>query len=629
MCGIAGIIAAVGDTRRALERLTEALHHRGPDGCGFHYTDDRRVGLGHRRLSIIDIAGGAQPLSNEDGRIWVTYNGEIYNHLALRRELTGLGHGFRTNADTEVLVHGFEAWGPALFERLNGIFAFGLYDGRAHPGELWLVRDPVGAKPLYLGRARQGWWFASELAAARETGLVESDLRPAALDEFLVYRFIPSPGTPYRSAWKIPPGHYCRLSVTKLPTEPQFVRYEPRFAPAVVPRTEGEWTEALRTGLERAVTRQLMSDVPVASLLSGGVDSTAITAIMRAGLAQPPQAFAVGFTGDEAGELAMAERASAALDVPLTTRAVSEREYLAAWLAQVSRLGEPIANSASLLLALVCETVGTTHKVVLTGQGADEPLGGYPRHSAERWHRYARLLGPLARVVPERAAASDRVARMRRIMREADTARRFTEILAVWSPGEAAALTRHPARETDLSGPVRRWLDPESAHDSLNALLTVDARLSLADDLLIVADHMAMRSSVELRVPFLDLELLGLIERMPSRYKVSGWGERKWLYRRAVRPLVPAGLRRPLLGWGARTGKKLGFTTPLEQWLQSWVATDSERFFVGANARLPDFVDAAALGRYLETVRRRNLPRGRQLMSLFVLESWLRGAYPA
>jgi asparagine synthase (glutamine-hydrolysing) len=233
------------------------------------------------------------------------------------------------------------------------------------------------------------------------------------------------------------------------------------------------------------------------------------------------------------------------------------------------------------------------------------------------------------RFVPERLAASDRVARVRRVAAEPDRARRFTEILAVFSPREATLLTGHPGDGERLAAPVRRWLDTCPDGDSLSALLHVDARLSLADDLLIIADHMAMASSVELRVPFLDLELSALVDRMPSRYKVSRLCERKWLYRRAVRPLLPEGLRGALLGWRARTGRKLGFTTPFESWFERWVARDAERFLLGAGARLPAHLRADSVRRYLDTVRQRRLPRSRQLMALFVLESWLREVEPA
>jgi len=215
---------------------------------------------------------------------------------------------------------------------------------------------------------------------------------------------------------------------------------------------------------------------------------------------------------------------------------------------------------------------------------------------------------------------------MRRIAAEADEARRFTEILAVFSPSEAVELTRHALDPAALADPVRRWLPLAPGLDSVNRLLQVDARLSLADDLLLVADHTAMVSSVELRVPFLDLELLGLIEQMPSRYKVSVASGRKWLYRRAVAPLLPAGLRRPLLGWRSRTGTKVGFSTPLDDWFRGWLAYRAEDYLLGKDAHLPAFLDSNRVRSLLTKVRDRGLSRTRHLLSLYVLETWLRAA---
>jgi asparagine synthase (glutamine-hydrolysing) len=627
MCGIAGVLSADRgvDVGARLERLTAALAHRGPDGEGIRFLAGRWAGFGHRRLSIVDLVGGRQPMANEDGRIWVVFNGELYNHLDLRAQLERRGHAFRTRADTEVLVHGWEEWGSGLLERLNGIYAFALFDGRGGPGEVWLGRDPVGVKPLYVGRSGSEWWFASELAAARRAGLVSGALRPEAVDEFLVYRFVPSPGTFFRDVWKLPPGHVCRLDLRALPAEPQFERFEARFAPPAVPRTREEWAEALRDGLRAAVRRQLMSDVPVGSLLSGGVDSTVVTGLMRDSLASPPQAFAVGFSDAPVDELAAARRAAAALGVPLAELAVSQEEYLAAWPAQIATLGEPIANSGVLLVGLLCRLVGRTHKVVLSGQGADEPLGGYPRHTVARFAGVARLLRPLLDSMPERLLSSDGVARMRRVSSAAEEARRFVETLAVFGPAEAVALTGHAVDPGALADPVRRWLPAVDGADAVNRLLYVDARLSLADDLLIVADHTSMASSVELRVPFLDLEFLALVERMPGAYKVSPFGERKWLYRRAVEGLLPPRLRPGLVGWKARTGAKAGFSIPTDAWCGAWAAGPAQGYLLGSRAQLPDVVRGDVVKSLLESVRDRGRSRVRQLMSLYVLETWLRG----
>lgn len=628
MCGIAGALASDlrHDVGPLVTRLTEQLAHRGPDGSGLQFLHARSAAFGHRRLSIVDLECGAQPMSNEDGLVWVVLNGELYNHMELRRELEACGHRFRTRADTEVLVHGWEEWGRGVLARLNGIYACAVFDGREGQGRgaVWLARDPAGVKPLYLGMAGDVWWFASELGAARRCGLVDSDPRPEAFDEYLVYRFVPSPGTFFRNTWKVPPGHVCGFSLESLPRAPAFERFETSFAPTAVPRSTGEWKEALRGYIARAVRRQLMSDVPVGCLLSGGVDSTAVMGVMRDCLPEPPVAFGVGFTGDgKNGELLHARAAASALKVPLAELSIDESGWLVAWHAQVAALGEPIANPGLVLVGLLCQLVRRSHKVVLSGQGADEMLGGYPRHVAERWYPLLKRLQPLLRLLPEATASSDRVRRLGHIAAAGDDARRFTEILAIYSPREALDYTGHQLDPDELAAPVRRWLPDDP--DSVNRLLVVDARLSLADDLLTVADHMSMAWSVELRVPFLDLELLGLVGRMPGRYKISALGERKWLYRHAVGPLLPGSFRNSVTGWRARLGNKLGFATPLDAWLNVWVAREADQYLLGRDARSPHFLRGDGIRRLLSDARDRGLPRSRQILSLYVLETWLRG----
>jgi asparagine synthase (glutamine-hydrolysing) len=629
MCGISGVFAddpSVNVEDIAI-RLRDALKHRGPDDAGLRLLLGRSGALGHRRLSIVDLEGGAQPMGNENGSLWVVFNGEIYNHLDLRRHLERAGHQFRTRADTEVLVHGWEEWGPELLPRLNGIYAFAVWDerGGATAGSLWLARDPLGVKPLYVGRAPGMRWFASELGAARAAGLVDSALSSQGLAEYLVYHFVPSPGTMYRDAWKVPPGHFCTLPTTSS-TTPHFRRAEAGFAPPTLPRGRRAWRAALRDGLSAAVNRQLMADVPIASLLSGGVDSTVVTRLMRDGLSQAPVAYSIGFAGSSGmNELEPATRAARALGVPQVTVVANDTDYLGEWRRHSSMMGEPIANPGMLLVGRLCATVSERFKVVLTGQGADEPLGGYPRHATERFRRLGGLVAPALRRLPEGMLSSDRVRRLQRTAASLDEARRFAELFAVFSPGEAERLVPAAGGSEALVDPVRRWLPDDDDGDSVNRLLYVDARLSLADDLLIVADHMSMASSVELRVPFLDLEFMGLVERMPSSYKVSRLGERKWLYRQAVAPLVPAELRESLLGWRGRVGRKLGFTTPLNAWFSAWGTEDAEAFLLGPDSHLPAWLSAEPVRDLLRDVRERGAPRARQLSSLFVLEAWLRG----
>jgi len=625
VCGIAGVCAfdSHRDITPSLERLTAALAHRGPDGFGYHFLHNRSAGFGHRRLSIVDLEGGRQPMTNEDGTLWVILNGELYNHLDLRRELEQRGHRFATQSDVEALVHGWEEWGPAVLSRVNGMYAFALFDERDRT--VWLARDPIGVKPLYVGCNEIGWWFASELDAAERAGLLDRTLRDGAFDEYLVYRFIPSPGTFYERAWKLPPGHLCRLALGALPATLAFEPFSSDFSPGTLPASAGEWQEAIRDELHAAVRRQLMADVPLASLLSGGVDSTVITKVMTQELPEPPTAYAVGF-GDapNGGELAVARRAAVQLGVPLVELAVTESEYVSALPYQAGVFAEPIANAGTVLLGMLCARVRDHHKVALTGQGADEPLGGYARHAAQRFYPMARRLGPMLGVLPDALLGNDGVRRLRRAAAAGDEATRFTEILAVFSPSEAADLTGHRLDPAEAAAPVRRWLPDGETDDALNRLLRVDMRLSLADDLLTIADHTSMASSVELRVPFLDLPFVALVDQLPGKYKVSWWGERKWLYRRAVRPDLPRSLQSALLGWRARTGRKYGFSTPADSWLRRWVVTEGESFLAGPDACLPRHLRRDRLRTLLADLRNGRRRGTRQLMTLYVLEAWLR-----
>ena len=359
MCGIAGAISSRADGRLGplVLRLTRALEHRGPDGEGFWLSssparpqsgdnglyEPAEIVLGHRRLSIVDLDGGAQPLANEDGTVWVSYNGEIYNQLELRSELERAGHRFATSCDTEVLVHGWEEWGEQLFGRLNGIFAFALADLRTR--EVLLVRDPAGVKPLYVGVDGGVTWWASELQAAAVAGVDAGDVSPDALKLFLTFRFVPSPHTIFERAWKPPPGHFVRIHTDAAGTAPAFRPYDCAIRSSAEPRTRADWQEAIHAELEAAVMRQLMADVPLASLLSGGVDSSLVTQLMAAHLPYAPQAYGIGFAADgDANEALASQRAASALGVPLDASVVDEQAYVDAWPAALEELGEPIAQ---------------------------------------------------------------------------------------------------------------------------------------------------------------------------------------------------------------------------------------------------------------------------------------------
>jgi asparagine synthase (glutamine-hydrolysing) len=620
----------------------DRLAHRGPDGEGFWTLtntggtlvdnslrdENSLVVLGHRRLSIVDIEGGAQPMTNEDGSLWVSFNGEIYNQLELRRVLEHHGHRFRTTCDTEVLLHGWEEWGEEMFGRLNGIFALALANGPS--GEVVLARDPLGVKPLYVGTSRERTWWASELGAAVEAGLTKGAMSPDALKLFLTFRFVPSPWSIYEDVWKIPPGHFVRIQPSAAGNLPAFRPYRAYVRSTASPRTTADWREAIGSELEGAVKRQLMADVPLASLLSGGVDSSLVTLLMTRHLAYAPQTYGIGFVEDRShSEAVAASVAAAVLGVPHGSIDVSATEYIAQWPSAFRRTGEPLANSGGLLVELLCRRVSGAHKVVLTGQGADEPLGGYPRHVVERLYRAGRLAPHVADHLLRRAWGDENARRFARALAAPSRVDRYAEIFAVF-PSEVVdryvlggtGTTRELARAA-----ISRWMEDDDSTDGVNQLLRVDSRMSLADDLLLVADRFSMSQSVELRVPFLDLEFVELVERMPSRYKISPIGSRKWLYRQAAARRLPRELAH-VTGLRSRIGRKRGFSTPLDAW------------FTGATAPLADpaawgipIAEVPALSPALVSSLDGDVPSAfatsRHRAVLYALAMWLHGGYAA
>jgi asparagine synthase (glutamine-hydrolysing) len=553
----------------------------------------------------------------------VTFNGEIYNHTSLRQELEAEGHVFRTRCDTEVIVHGWEQWNHGVLARLNGIFAIALMDERRD--EILLARDPVGVKPLYLGVKGGVIWWSSELGAAAESSLTSGVVSADALKLFFLFRYIPAPYTVYESAWKVPPGHFLLLHPRKaLVAAPAFRPFGSSVRSTAHPRGRVEWRAALLDELQAGVRRQLMADVPVGSLLSGGVDSSLVTAMMAKELPYRPMTFGVGIAaGDDDNETSAARLAARELDVPHRSLELAEDEYLAEWPQSFRRVGEPLANGGGLLVYSICRLAAEDHKVVLTGQGADEPLGGYGRHVVERIYPVARLAPRLCPRLLRPVTGSENSQRLGRAVKQRNRRDRYIEILSGFSCEEVDRLVplgAVPVREL-ARATVGQWMTEEPGVDPLADLLRVDARMSLADDLLMIADHHSMRASVELRVPFLDLQFLELVERMPSRYKVSWLGERKWLYRQAAASRLPTSLRRRVCGPVARLGRKQGFSAPLS----SWLGTDAgrarlERGWTDSLQDLPEVSTDAALA---SLARPDDGGHTRRSASLYALAQWL------
>ena len=612
MCGICGVFHFRSDApvdRVVLERMTDVLQHRGPDGEGLHLDD--AVGLGHRRLSIIDVSGGAQPLSNEDGTVWITFNGEIYNFKDLRHELEQLGHVFRTFSDTEVIVHGYEEWGDDVVLRLNGIFAFGLWDIQKR--RMLLGRDHFGVKPLYFFARNGKLMFASELKSLFLHPDVEVEPDPEGIEQALTYGFVPSPYTLFREIQKLGPGYRLMASEGGVDIE----RYWRPVPDMLSGQSEADLLEELRKKIDVAVERQMMSDVPVGALLSGGVDSTAIVSLMCRHH-QKVRTFSIGVRDEpDSNELAAARETARRLGTQHEEIEIGAEEYMDFLGKSQWHLEEPCTPSA-LLTYFVCGLAGRSVKVVLTGQGADELFGGYARYLGEGYSAlYQRLPDVLTqRLVPELLGLLPGRFRWQRgayALAEKDPIRRFGRIYEVFSADDQADLFRPEVRARlpeRAFNPIRAWAEGLDHLDSLERLLYIDMRCGLADNLLMFGDKMSMAASVEARVPFLDLDLTEFVERIPACIKLKK-RRLKYLFKRALEEWMPQDvLTRP----------KLGFQIPEAKWFQGSMFDYTVDLLLGPDARLGSYLNATVIRKMLNVHRSGRQNLWRHIFSLLSIE---------
>src|SRR4051812_8944971 len=553
MCGICGIASRRGPVERSrLDAMSATLVHRGPDSDGTFLADG--VGLAARRLAIIDLAGGDQPIANEDGTIHVVQNGEIYNHEELRAELERDGHRFATRCDTEVLVHLYEQHGLDFAKRLRGMFAIAIWD--APRRRLVLARDGFGIKPLLYRRVGEELSFASELRA-----LPRGEIDLDALESFLAFNSIPAPLTIFREIRKLPPGHVLAWDGGE-PELRRFARPAPVPADEVRRDDEAELVEELRARMRDSVRAHLVSDVPVGVLLSGGVDSSLLAALAAQELVEPLRTFSIGFEERSFDELAdarlVAERYSTQhRELVLRPDAALLLPALAA------AFDEPFADSSALPTYLVSRLAAEDVKVALSGEGGDELFGGYYTYVADR---LAERVGPLAsavRPLVELLPSSSRRASLdykaKRFVRAAhlpplERHHAWKEIL---SPDARAALTGRRAGFDPVALYRARFAETAGA-DLLARLQDVDLGVYLVDDLLVKTDRASMAHSLEARVPFLDPLVAGFALALPTRHKVRGLAKKR-LLRKAAAPLLPARIV---------NGRKRGFSIPAAAWLR-------------------------------------------------------------
>ena len=620
MCGITGIFDRSGAPaeRGLLERMTAAIAHRGPDGTGFFVHDE--AALGHRRLSIIDVEGGAQPIENEDGTVQVVFNGEIYNFIELRRQLLACGHVFRTRSDTEVIVHAYEQWGMGLFDHLNGMFAFALLDMSTRT--LLLARDHLGIKPLYHTTIGTQFLFASEIKALLEHPGLRREVDREALAELFTFRYVPSPKSLIKGVFKLPPGHWMRVSRDGVVSR----RFWNPVARLRATSSQPALIEEYRALVEDAVRLQLRSDVPLGLFLSSGIDSGALLALMSQRSDRPVEAFTVEFAdGERTNEADDAARIARRLGARHHRLRISADDYAGYFTRYMRDVEEPVGHEAAPAFYFLAKLASAHVKVALTGQGADEPWAGYGRHLGVKLSSlYCRLpeavTGGIARLAANTPLPAERLKRGAIALGERDPLARFIKIYSFFSAEMKSALYRDSLKDElfaalHVPADCIRDLQRTVAHlDPLSQMLRIDTRTNLPDDLLMVGDKMSMANSLEVRVPFLDRRLVEFVESLPPGLKLRGISG-KYLHKKALLQWLP---RRDVYR------RKKGFANPIAHWLRTSLRPLVDDCLLEPESMIATYFDQRVMRRIVEADRQGKERFTRQIYLLLSVELWHR-----
>jgi len=619
MCGIAGWALSFKNRQEVatLARITNLMAHRGPDGAGYSLSETAdgrfQIGLGHRRLSIIDIGGGHQPMSSDDGRFTIVFNGEIYNYIELRQDLLALGHHFRTASDTEVLIEAYRAWNLDAISRFRGMFAFALWDAKTQ--QLVLARDAFGKKPLFLAAQPRGLVFASEIEPLTQFPGVDRGFDLEALGQYLFNRYVPGPATFFRAVSKLQPGHYAvwkagDLSITRYFTPP---------CATTVPdiRSFEEALDMFDTTFDEAVRIRMRSDAPFGAYLSGGIDSSAVVAAMVRHSHGPVRTFSVGFREEGYSELDHARIVAQHFNTDHRELIVGPDAFMDHWQTAVQRRGAPVSEASDIPIFMLSKVASGSVKMVLTGEGSDEIMGGYPKHRAERWVKFyqrlmpsvlhEQLIGPLARALPYRM-------RRVKVLALAAGERNHINRMRLWFGGVSveerkAIMGRHASLIPPDLYPFSSQLS-----SSLRQTLFFDQTSWLPDNLLERGDRMMMAGSIEGRMPFMDVVLASVVARFPDRFLIGGKGG-KTLLRASMKTLLPPGILQR---------KKVGFRVPFGRWVRG-PYRDFARDMLDSDASyLAQICNRAKLGSLLSEHVEGRHNHERVLWSLINLEIFFR-----
>ena len=612
MCGIVGFTNNINNSDEVLGQMMDRIKHRGPDAYGKYIDED--IALGHRRLSIIDVSSsGDQPIFNEDGSLVIIFNGEIYNYKTIRETLIEKGHKFRTNTDTEVLIHGYEEFGEKLLNMLRGMFSFVIWD--KNKKELFGARDFFGIKPMYYANMNGTLMFGSEIKSFLEHPKFTKELNTAALENYLTFQYSPASETFFKNVYKLPPAHYFIFK------DGHFIAkcyWDVHFQADDKPQLE-EWVNKISDTFHDSVEAHKIADVEVGSFLSSGVDSSYVAAI-----ADVDKTFTVGFGNDEKyNEIGWAKNFSKYIGKENTSKVISPEEYWNSLSMIQYHMDEPLADPSAVALYFVCNIASEKLKVVLSGEGADEIFGGYNVYSDPNGTFYDRLprsikrgIGKVAAKLPAKRGVNFFVRKGR------DVEERFIGNAYMFTPEERKSLLKIETGAPDPTALTKPFYDNVKDKDDVTKMQYLDLHMWMAGDILLKADKMSMANSLELRVPFLDKEVMALAERIPTKYRVThdkGTAETKYITKYAMRLAAKKDTPKQTAKTAAK--KKLGFPVPIRVWLkEEKYYSIVKKYFESDCSK--QFFNTAPLLKLLYDHRDGKADNSRKIWTVFIFLVW-------
>ena len=617
MCGICGIYNGQSGepvSGQLLERMTGSISHRGPDDSGAYL--DGPLGLGFARLSIIDLSGGHQPMTNETGDIWLVFNGEIWNYKELRKELIGKGHQFRTNSDTETIVHAYEEYGVDCVARLHGMFGFAIWD--ASRRRLLLARDRAGKKPLYYTRANGSFIFGSEIKALLHHPDVKRQADPQALADFLSVRYVPGPATLFANIYKVLPGHWLLYENDNIREE---CYWDYSFG-QTERRPIEEYIQDIRQHVRRAIEERMIADVPVGAFLSGGVDSSIVTGTMSQLTNHPVQTFAVGFDVEGYSELPYARLVADHFRTEHHELVVKCSDLSEYWPLLTWHRDEPVSEPSDLGVYLVSKLARKYVKVVLSGEGGDELFAGYPKYVVDWMARYYHMLPTPVRdnvIMPLLDQLPYSMRKLKTAARNLSqpAPQRWMSWFGIFNGRLKENILSESIKtniDIDSSRVFRRWLAKNPQRDNLSSMLYLDTKIWLPDNLLMKGDKMTMAASLEARMPLLDYQLTEYAASIPSKDKIRPF-KAKYLFKRAYADFLPETIL---------TRKKMGFNVPTGTWFREGQRNLITQLLLSERARDRGYLNDAFVASLLRDHLEGKTNYQSQLFILASLELWFR-----